>query len=239
MDYELELIGRNTVADGTMEFIWSTAGTDFAFRAGQYSDFTLLNPPETDAEGNTRPFSLAGSPNDMGKIRFVTRMRDTAFKRVLKTMPLGTKVKVTKPMGSFVLPKHTERPLLFIAGGIGVTPMHSMILYASEEKLPYKIYLFCSNRTAGSTTFLAEFEKLAETMPNFKFIPTITDSGEPDWKYERGSINEEMLTRHEADLDKVTTYVAGPPAMVTDFLPILGRAGVDEDFIKAEEFAGY
>jgi len=71
-------------------------------QAGQSADLTLADPPETDPEGNTRTFSIA-SPAFENQLMFTTRMRDTAFKRSLKKIALGTQVKIDPPMGSFTL----------------------------------------------------------------------------------------------------------------------------------------
>ena len=79
----------------------------FAYKAGQWADFTLINPPETDAEGNTRGFSLASAPYE-DDLMVATRMRDTAFKRVLKMVPLGTEFKMEGPGG--ILDFTTTRP---------------------------------------------------------------------------------------------------------------------------------
>src|SRR5438105_9656974 len=95
------LVSRKEIAEGTMEFHFSKP-PGFAVKAGQSIDLTLIDPPETDAEGNTRAFSLASAPQEPELI-IATRMRDTAFKRTLKSMPLGTQVKIDGPFGSFTL----------------------------------------------------------------------------------------------------------------------------------------
>ncbi|MBA3586368.1 MAG: hypothetical protein H0W41_01875 [Chloroflexi bacterium] len=71
---------------------------DWTYRAGQFVDITLLDPPETDAEGNIRGFSIASAPSE-DVIMIATRLRDTAFKRVLQHVPLGTSVKIEGPFG--------------------------------------------------------------------------------------------------------------------------------------------
>ncbi len=255
----LPLVARQDVADGTMAFWFDTTATDFSFTAGQYADFTLIDPPQTDAEGNTRSFSLASPPSEKNRIMITTRMRDTAFKNVLKTMPLGTSVRVSAPMGSFTLHQNAERPAVFIVGGIGITPIHSIVLDALERDLPHQLYLFYSNRTPQTTTFLDEFESLAKDHQNFHFIPTITDlstdlsakgsptagalakvdASDPAWKYEMGPINEEMMLRHLANKINVIAYIVGPPAMVSAMIPVVERVGIDPDNIRTEEFAGY
>src|ERR1700674_381495 len=95
------LQSRRDVAEGTMAFRFDKP-LGWVFKAGQFLDMTLLNPIETDAEGNTRSFSIASGP-DEEMLMIATRMRDTAFKRVLKTMPIGTAVKIEGPSGNLTL----------------------------------------------------------------------------------------------------------------------------------------
>lgn len=105
--YTPTLSGRDEIAEGTMAF-HITKPADFQFRAGQSIDLTLIDPPETDAEGNTRAFSLASAPFE-NELMIATRMRDTAFKRVLRSGSLGMNLKVEGPSGSFVLHRKVEK----------------------------------------------------------------------------------------------------------------------------------
>lgn len=81
---KVKLKAREEIAAGTMAFHFEKP-EGFVYKAGQFADYTLINPSETDAEGNTRGFSLASAPYE-DDLMSATRMRDTAFKRVLKTM---------------------------------------------------------------------------------------------------------------------------------------------------------
>src|SRR6188508_2409177 len=93
--FEAALVERDMVAEGTMAFRFAKP-VDWTYRAGQFIDITLLDPPETDGEGNTRGFSISSAPSE-DVIMVTTRLRDTAFKRVLRTMPIGTSVKIEGP----------------------------------------------------------------------------------------------------------------------------------------------
>src|SRR4029450_1197979 len=106
--YASRLLNRVEVAEGTIAFHFEKP-TGFDFKPGQSADLTLPNPPETDAEGNVRTFSIASAPFE-DQLMFATRMRDTAFKRSLKKMPLGTVVKMDSAMGSFTLHKNSAKP---------------------------------------------------------------------------------------------------------------------------------
>lgn len=238
-DHLLPLKGRLQIAEKTMAFWLDTSHAGFSFRAGQHADFTLLRPPKTDEKGDTRTFSLASSPRSKESLMIATRMRGSAFKNNLATIPLGTKIKVSHPMGSFALHKDQTKPAVFLAGGIGITPMRSIIEWAVAEKLPHQMYLFYSNRSRATTAFLDEFEQWAKENKNFVFVPTITGDPDPHWPHEVGVITKEMIAKYVPNLLHAYYYIAGPPSMVANMWQMLIISGVSEENIKTEEFAGY
>src|ERR1700746_586142 len=106
--YASKLLNRVGVAEGTMAFHFEKP-PGFDFKPGQSADLTLLNPPETDSEGNIRTFSIASGRFE-DELMFATRMRDTSFKRSLKKVPLGTAVKMESATGDFTLHKNSAKP---------------------------------------------------------------------------------------------------------------------------------
>ncbi len=237
--YLVKLLAKAEIAEGTMAFAFEKPPS-FSFKAGQFIRMTIENPPENDDEGNSRSFSLACSPNGKGLI-VATRMRDTAFKRVLKTMRIGSVLKINGPLGMFTLPPDTNRPLVFLTGGIGITPFLGMITFATETKSPQKIFLFYSNRRPEDAAFFSELQMLEKQNPNFKFIPTMTqpEKSTQSWNGEKGYITQEMIKKYVEDLKAPVYFLAGPPAMVENMLSLLRAAGIDDDAIKMEEFVGY
>lgn len=237
--YSVKLLKREEVAEGTISFFFEKPA-GFTQKAGQYIDMTLINPSETDAEGNTRAFSLVSAPHEPD-LQIATRMRNTAFKRILKSMPIGEEVSIDGPMGSFVLHNDTAKPAVFLAGGIGITPFVSMIRHAAKEKLPHKIFLFYSNRRPEDAAFLEELEEMEKINSNYKFIGTMTDMDNSikSWKGETGYITKEMVMKYIPDLLTPIYFVAGPPQMVTAMRQLLNGMGVNDDNIRSEEFAGY
>jgi ferredoxin-NADP reductase len=237
--YGPKLLNRVEVAEGTMAFHFEKP-PGFDFKPGQSADLTLLNPPETDTEGNTRTFSIASAPFE-NQVMFATRMRDTAFKRSLKKVPLGTAVKMDLAMGSFTLHKNSAKPAVFLAGGIGITPFTSIIRQADYDRAPHKLYLFYSNRRPEDAPFLETLQKLEKTNSNFRFVGTMTEmpGSKKKWEGETGWIDKEMLSRYLSDLRGPIYYIAGPTAMVAGMRKMLVASNIDEDDIRTEEFAGY
>ena len=236
-EYQMTLVDRQRIARDTMAFWFDTNGANFEFRAGQHADFVSTHMgSESD---NSRTFSLASSPHDKEPIMIAMRMRKTAFKTALKAAPLDTKFTVSRPRGSFTLHKDITRAAVFIAGGIGIAPIRSILQHASRERLPHKLYLFYSNREADDAAFIEEFESMTAQNPNFTLIPTITGHKTLAWPYEKGHINREMLTRYLLGLNGPVYYIAGPSGMVTAMTGLLNASGASDDDIKTEEFGDY
>jgi len=234
-----KLKDRKEVAEGTMAF-WFQKPPGWAFKAGQYLDMTLLDPSETDSEGNVRSFSIASAPHE-DTLMVATRMRDTAFKRVLRMMPIGAAVKIEGPSGDLTLHNNVTRAAVFLAGGIGITPFRSIVHWAVREKLPHRVFLFYSNRRPEDAPFLAELQSLEKDNLKYKLIASMTEmkKSRRPWNGETGFINQEMLGRYLKDAVSPIYYIAGPPAMVKGLHEMLNKVGTDDDDVRIEEFGGY
>src|ERR1039458_2986949 len=234
-----KLVSRHEVAERTTAFRFEKP-SNWIFQAGQFLDMSLLDPSETDAEGNTRTFSIASAPHEES-LMVATRMRDTAFKRVLETMPLGSTVKLEGPSGDLTLHNDVKRTAVFLAGGIGITPFRSIVFRAAKEKLPHRIFLFYSNRRPEDAPFLDELQALERENPNYRLIASMTEMSKSQrpWHGESGQVRQAMLSRYLKDAVSPIYYIAGPPEMVKGLHAMINEAGVDDDNIRAEEFAGY
>lgn len=237
--FKTKLIGREEIANQTMAFRFEKMPR-WTFTAGQAVDITLIDPPESDGEGNTRGLSLASAPYE-DSILVATRLRNTAFKRVLKSAPLGTEVKVEGPFGNLTLHNNAARAAVFVCGGIGITPVRSILCSAAQKRLPHRIFLFFSNHTRQDAPFFDELDRLQDSNPNYRFIPTMTGLtvSRSNWRGETGFINSEMLAKHLQNVQQAIYYLTGPSSMVAAMRAVLHEANVDDDDIRVEEFTGY
>ncbi len=229
---------KREVAKGTLLVIFDLLGREVDFTPGQYFWVTLLDPPYEDEKGPRRHISVVTSPNERGVLGLCTRLRDSAFKRSLAELQVGDEVDVEEPKGDFALPEETDRPYVFIAGGIGITVFRSMLRYITEEGLPHRVTLVYSNSDRESTAFLDELRELESANPNVRVVLTMTD--DDSWDGESRHIDGDFLRDHlDGDLAAFTYLAAGPPDMVEAMVETLRDAGVPEEHVRPQRFAGY
>jgi ferredoxin-NADP reductase/nitrite reductase/ring-hydroxylating ferredoxin subunit len=223
----------------------------FNYAAGQYAFFDI-GGVYNDPEGPVRHFSLASSPTEE-EIIISTRIRDTPYKKRLSSLEIGSKAKVTKPLGKFVLHDDYSKPAVLLSGGIGVTPFRSMIKYATDKQLPIRIVMFDSNRNIPNILYKEEFDKCLNKNTNLKIVYTITekeDDNQPssatgvnkEWKGERGRIDKAMLERHlnDNEIKNSIYYICGPAGMLNAIKELLQNSlQIPKDQIRTEEFTGY
>jgi ferredoxin-NADP reductase len=228
---------KRDVAKGTLLVTFDLGGEEVDFRPGQYFFVTLLDPPYEDDKGPRRHITVVTSPTERGILGLATRLRDTAFKKSLQELPVGTEVEVEPPKGKFALPEDASRPLVFIAGGIGITVFRSMLRYIADESLPYRVTLLYSNRNREETAFLDELRELEAQLSGFQLVLTMTD--DPEWEGESRRIDARFFRDHVGALLGEATFMAAPPQMVEAMKDELADAGVPEDRVVAQNFTGY
>jgi ferredoxin-NADP reductase len=226
LGYPSRLLSRTEVAKDTPAFQFQRP-RNFLFRPGQFIDLTLRGVPGYGMLGFSHTFSIASSCF-ASDILLATRMRDSAFKRALAALPLGTEVSIRGPMGSFVLHSDASR-----------TPFLSMLSSAAIDNSHPPVLLFYSNRYIEDAAFMDTLWDLEMSNRNYRFVPTFTriEPGHGGWKGATGPINAQLLS-HASDLHNPIYYVAGPQA----WLPVhqtLVELAVPEEDIRFEHFAGY
>ncbi len=232
----IKLLSKTEIAKDTYAFEFEKP-LDFQYKAGQFVELTLVDPPETDAEGNTRAYSLTSEPHE-DTLAIATRMRETAFKRTLKNLPVGAELQLDGPFGSFTLPSNGDRACIFLIGGIGITPVYSMLKLASREQRINPLYLFYSNRSKQDAPFFEELKNLARNNPNIHFIPTMTNE-DSTWSGQNKYITASMVKENVANTNNAIVYLCGPASMVTAMRKVAEDLGTLDENLRTEEFSGY
>jgi ferredoxin-NADP reductase len=221
------ILEKRKIAEKTTEISFKRP-KNYEFEAGQYAQVIIPNLIYSDQKGNSRVFSIASSPNDRERIVIAFRDSDSGYKRTLIEAETGYEVIIRGPFGKdFSLPQDKNKKVIFIAGGIGITPFLSMIRFATERKLSLPITLFYANRTRKSSAYLEEIELLAKRNPYFEI------------KNKFGKMNKDFIKKNVKDVFQSEWFIAGPPAMVEDVSAMILSFGVSQFSLHKERFTGY
>jgi ferredoxin-NADP reductase len=229
---------KQEVAKQTLLVKFDLLGEEVDFQPGQYFWVELPDIGYQDERGLRRHITVVTSPNERGVLGLCTRLRDSAFKRTLAELEVGAEVDVEQPKGDFVLPSETDRPYVFIAGGIGITVFRCMLRYIVEEGLPHRVTLVYSNRDRESAAFLDELAEIERENESIRLVLVMTDDA--GWEGEKRHIDADVLREHlDGELDKYVYLAAGPPGMVEAMETILREEGLPEEQVLLSRFAGY
>lgn len=225
---KLKLVKKQDEAKGTKSFFFEPE-TPVSFEAGQYFYFTLPKLNYSDARGNTRHFTISLSPTEGKLIRFTTRLREeSGFKKTLDELAVGSEITGEGPGGTFYMDKNTSGNHIFLAGGIGITPLRSMIKFALDTKLNVQITLIYSNSAIEEVTFKEELETWQKENSNLKVILSLA------------RINEDLIRKNIEGITDPTFWISGPPGMVDGMEGLLiSKLKISPTKIKLEKFTGY
>jgi glycine betaine catabolism B len=205
------------------------------FTAGQFTELYLPHD-NPDDRGVRRWFTISSSPTDnlvSITTKFATHDGST-FKQTLARLPEGTPLHLADPLGDFVLPKDKSLPLVFVAGGIGVTPMHSMIKYLHDTGEQRDILLIYAVTDSKELAFREQFEAYG-----VKLIPVVKDPAK-GYTGETGSLDaDRILQLAQGDDGRKLFYLSGPEPMVEAFTETLKQRGVDKHRVVTDYFPGY
>ncbi len=233
----LKLKRKSRVASNIVDFVFKPS-QKLAFQPGQYMEFTLAHP-QTDSRGNRRYFTLASSPTEndiLLGIRFYER--SSSFKKALYKVNNRTQLIAAQIGGDFTLPANPEQKLVFLAGGIGITPFRSMVKYLLDTQERRDIILIYVNKTADEIVYTDVFNAAAKL--GIKTCYTLTDATAlpRNWQGFVGRIDEPMLLKTVPDYQERTYYISGPPEMVKASTRVLKVMGVPNTQIKKDFFPG-
>jgi ferredoxin-NADP reductase len=221
----LRLKAITTLAPNTYDLAFEPVGRPIPFTPGQYLEWTLQHP-KNDRRGNRRMFSVASSPAEP-EIHLGTKTYEpgSTFKKALIAMQPGSLIRVAHPAGSFTLPKKSDQPLIFIAGGIGITSFRSMAKHMLDTGQQRDITLLYSARSEADFVYRDIFDAAASNGVKALYRTDRLDAG---------ALKDALPGLHQS-----VVYISGPDAMVTSYKAMLRSLGVKSKNIKTDYFAGY
>lgn len=235
--YKLTLTSVEKLASGCYEYVFAPS-RPVRFVAGQYMDWTL-DVRGADSRGNRRPFTIASAPGD-GQVRLGVKFypRPSAFKRSLIEMKPGDVIYASHPGGDFTLPSNPREKLVFIAGGIGITPFRSMIEDMISRGDKRQLVMFYGNNRAEEIAY-ADTLNRAERALGMRTIHVVRDNPNERTNMRKGFIDKAMIAAEVPDFRDHTFFVSGPNAMVRHFQDVLAELGVARSRIKVDYFPGF
>lgn len=234
----LKLKRRVKLAPGIMDFVFKPSQR-LAFLPGQYMEFTL-DHPHPDSRGNRRYFTLASSPTeDLVHLGIRFYQQGSSYKNAMYRMDGRTKFVAAQIAGDFTLPADPEQKLVFIAGGIGITPFRSMLKYLIDVQQRRDIILLYINKAANEIVYIDVLDA-ARARLGVKTFYTLTDmTAIPrNWTGFVGRIDEQIIGSAVPDYMERTYYLSGPPEMVRGCEQVLKSMHVRNDQIKKDFFPG-
>lgn len=227
------------VANDTFDFIFSS-DRKLRFKPGQYLEWTLFHE-KRDNRGMRRYFTIASSPTEKNIIMGVKFYENpSSYKKAMAAMKPGDTIVASQLAGDFTLPRDKNKKLVFIAGGIGVTPFRSMIKYLMDKNEQRDIIIFYSNKSFTDIAYKQIFEQ-AEKSLGIQTIYSLTDSNSVPWNWrgEKGFVSEKMMKKYVPDFNERVFYVSGPRSMTIAFQKVLKDAGIRRNHIKTDFFPGF
>ncbi len=237
--YQSKLIEKRELAAGVMAFRFEKPD-DFLFKPGQHVDIILEELTDVDERGAGRDLSIASAPHEPW-IEIATRIGPSRFKQALRDLSDGSAVLLKGPGGDFMLHGDHARSAVFLTGGIGITPVRSILRNAAHEKLPHRLFLFYANRTLQEALYWSDLEKAAVDNPNLTFIGTMTrlPEGVQSWSGERGRITKGMVEKYISPDTAPVFYLTGSESFVKAMRAVAEELGADDISVRVEEFPGY
>lgn len=227
---EFLLVSKKKEAENiTSLFFKSVDGLSFDFIAGQYVSVALPS-----ISGRSKCYTISSSPSE--KLICLTVKKQGEFSSALIDLEVGEKLIFNGPFGRFY-PEENCEDIVFIAGGIGVTPFFSVIKDKVDSKTKPKIALLYSNKTISGIAFFDELNKLKENRVVDNLVYFLTqENGKHPLVQEYSRINKELLKKHLICFDKRNYYLCGSIQFVNAVWKDLKENGVPEENIFTESF---
>lgn len=205
----------------------------FEFKPGQYMLVTI----KTDNKELMHPFSISSSPTDQDFIEFTKKLTQSEYSTRLRAMKPGDWTRIDAPYGKFTCECELEK-ILFLAGGIGITPFLSIIKYCTDKQLPTNMLLLYGVKNENEIVFRKELEDMQQRNKNLRVVHVVFEPA-PTWIGKKGVITADLVKAEAPDYRDRIFYACGPPGMITAMQKLVAVLGIPETQLKLEVLAGH
>ena len=236
MEFTSTLLEKIRRSSDTSSYRFSRPA-EYTFKAGQWYTITI---PSANGPLDHH-FSHADSPTE-SHIELTTRLTGSVFKNTLDALPIGAEVEILGPFGAFLF-GYDKPKIAFLTGGIGVTPVRSMLRYLADTKgagrvAGQELTVFYGSMTEDGIVYKDDFDEFERAIPGLRVIHVITNPT-PEWKGYGGFITAGVIRAEISEPGDWTYYVVGPPPMITAMDKVLAQLEIPQGQIVVESFAGY
>ncbi|WP_437656829.1 FAD-binding oxidoreductase [Sorangium sp. So ce1182] len=206
----------------------------FTFAPGQFVNVFV----QIDGKRVTRSYSIASSPTQRGYVELGIKREEHGLlsRHMHDVVKVGDELDISGPVGRFTFTGTEDDSVVLIAGGVGITPMMSIVRYLSDRCWPGQIYLVFLCRAPEEFIFRDELEALQRQNPRLQVTVTMSRAERTDWKGPRGRVSKDLLLKAIPDLTKRRIHLCGPPPMMDAVKALLGELGVPPDHLHTEAF---
>jgi len=217
--------------------LWFKPDRPVFYTAGQFTELYLPHSG-ADSRGERRWFTISSSPTDplIGITTHLAVDDSSSFKKALHSLRPGAALKLADPMGDFVLPKDASVPLAFVAAGLGITPVHSMVKFLRDRREERRAHLIYAVSREDELAFLPLFREY-----DLQFTPVVKHPTS-EWRGETGSLSTERilsLAGPDALDENALIYLSGPEPMTETFYKELIVRGFPNERLITDYFPGY
>lgn len=207
----------------------------FTFLPGQYATVTS----EIDGKKVRRSYTISSSPSQRDYIELTVKREQYGLesRHLHDRVDPGDLIEVAAPAGSFFFTGQEAEGIVLIAGGVGITPMMSVLRYLTDRAYPHDIHLLYGVRTPADIIFRQELDHLARRHPNVHVSIIVSQPGEGDWTGPVGFMTPEFVAAAVPDVVSRRIHLCGPPAMMDAVKGVLQQLGVPAEQVKTENFA--
>ena len=204
------------------------------FRAGQFMQVILI----PDNKDYTRWLSISNSPTEENYLEFTKKITESEFSKAVDNLKINDEITIKYPFGKFTFEGEFEK-IVYLSGGIGITPIRSMVKYIIDKKIKTDINLIYANRTSADIAFKDDFDKMQKEYDGLK-VEHILSGPDTNWKGRCGVISAEMIRKCLPDYKQRKFYICGPPGMVAAMKKIItDDLKLGEEVVFTENFVGY
>ncbi len=204
-----------------------------SYKSGQFFFITI----KINNQDAMHHFSFSSSPTEKGYIEFTKRITPNEFSQALAAMKPGTWAHLSGPLGEFILPRKRQK-LAFLSGGIGITPLRSMLRYVTDMRQRWDIVLLYGNSVFEEIVFREELDGMMSANPGLRVVHVLSNPP-PDWTGKTGLINKDLVAGVIPDFMERVFYISGPPRMVNELDAALMALDVPRNKRKWDSFTGY